>query len=117
MKFFVCDWRPELHCQLRNGLAEVAVVVDNLIQSEPLQQQLIAVTDSAHFDSDSERRGRSYRNSGCVIGFTVGTLFAEYFGELRQKYGDAMVEVSFRCARRLPLSDFHSASGDDVLTV
>ena len=45
------------------------------------------------------------------------TLLTEYFSELSQKYGDAIVEFSSGCTRSLPLGDFRSASGDEFFTV
>jgi hypothetical protein len=75
------------------------------------------MTGSRHFDSESHRGGRISGVARSSLGVTVETLVAEYFGELSQKYRYAIVELSSRGARRLPLSDFQSAARDEFFTV
>jgi hypothetical protein len=53
MEFIISDWRVVFCGQLSNSLTEVPIIVDELIQSEPPQQQLGAMIASGFCDFDA----------------------------------------------------------------
>ena len=53
MEFIIRDRRVVFGSQFRNSLTEIPIVVDDLIQSEPPQQQLSAMMASGFCDFDA----------------------------------------------------------------
>jgi hypothetical protein len=53
MEFIISDWRVVFGGQFSNSLTEVPIIVDDLIQSEPHQQQLRAMVASGLCDFDA----------------------------------------------------------------
>ena len=55
-KIIGADGRCQFHCQIGHGLAHIPIVVDDLRDREPLQQQIVSVLGCAIFDLLGLRR-------------------------------------------------------------
>src|SRR4030095_5333138 len=103
--------------QLSDGLAQIPVAVHDLIHGEPPEQQLIAMNAGRLADSDRDTVLSGFRGAGNALGARAKTLFAQYFGELSQEYGNTKLEFPFRRPRGVSFSDLHSATGDEFFAV
>ena len=99
-KIIGADGRVHLHRELGDGLADVAVVVHDLRDREPLNQQVMPVLNRA----DRNVGIRPHSQAQCI-------------DELIQEHGDAVIDLHFGRRRNRPRGDFRPAPRDDLVAV
>jgi len=96
--------------QLRNGLAQVAVVVHDLVDGEPVLRQLAPMLRGGDADVRGRRRATAGRPGDAAAAYRVGRLLdAERLDELGEEERYSELERSSssrtcRCTRVAPAS-------------
>lgn len=117
-EFIDVDQRVAFECQIGDGLAKVAVVVDDFLDRKTMLQQFFAV-ECCRFADLRQRRlaaARGSRNLAAVRPFR--RLFhLQRLDQLIEKDRHPVFQLFLRHAWRRPLRDFHSASGNQLFAV
>jgi len=86
--------------QISDGLTDVAIVVHHLSNSEPLEQQIVAVPDGAPGD------GMTFRGAS-----------PQLLDQLVQEQGDALIDLRFGGRRTRSARDFRSTALNDLVAI
>lgn len=107
-----------LERQVRDGLAKVAIVVNDLVHRIPQRQQTCAVCGRAHADLGEDRRVAAC-GSGDADALPVipGLLRLQRSDELVQDHRDAVRELGFASGSPGSCRNFRRASRDQLGTV
>ena len=114
-KFFDVDRRTPIDRQFRNRLAEIAIVMDNLVDGEPVLQQLAPMTRSRRADFGRHRRTttRRTRNLSASKRFG-GLLHAERLDELIEEKRYSMLKFRLGRGRGAAPGDLRLATPDKL---
>ncbi|HEX5863106.1 MAG TPA: hypothetical protein VF014_02395 [Casimicrobiaceae bacterium] len=112
-KFVDLDWRIVFECHVRYSLAEIAVIMNNLVNREPVLQQVVPVPrrSYAHLGQNLRSAARWAGDLATLHG--LGRLFdLERLDKLLEEEWYSVFELRIGRLGRGPLSDLYPASID-----